>query len=145
MACWAAPSPGVLVTAPDITPVMVLRSSPTTPWIMRVTATARRTSVTASRFILTPPFLKDWKNPGPTCRPMENTKSMRPKSLTKARAPGSARSPKWLNRMPTKSIHVEPIETPLTLNLPSQSPVAMTKAKSIMEWASPVPVNNSLI
>ena len=47
-----------------------------------------------SRFIVTPPLRKDWKKPGPTCRPMEKTKRMRPKSFMKVSTTGSDRRPK---------------------------------------------------
>ena len=64
--CCAAPSPGVLVTAPDITPVIILRSSPVMKCMERVTPTARMTIRKARRFIFSPPVLNVWKKPGPT-------------------------------------------------------------------------------
>ena len=113
--CWAAPRPGVLVTAPDITPTMVGRLSPVIQWMIRVMSTAPSIIAAASRFIVTPPFRKEWKKPGPTCRPMEKTKRMRPKSFMKASTVGSPRRPKWLSRIPRKSIQVVPMDTPLIL------------------------------
>ena len=38
--------------------------------------------------------LKEWKNPGPTWRPIEKTKRISPKSFMKAITTGSARRPK---------------------------------------------------
>ena len=103
------------------------------------------TKLTASRLSLTPPFLKEAKNPGPTWRPMEKTKRIRPKSFMNWSTVGLHLRPKWLTMMPTNSIQVEPMDMPLILNRPSRSPRPITKAKSSIEWAMPVPVKSDPI
>ena len=113
--------------------------------MVTVTMTASRTRPRARKFINRPPFLKEWKNPGPTWSPTENTKRIRPKSFMKLRTVGSTLRPKWLRRMATNRIQVDPMDTPLILNLPRYNPVATTKAKTRIECAIPVPKNKSLI
>ena len=67
-----------------------------------------------------PPCLNEAKKPGPTCRPIEKTKRINPNSCTKWRTSPSTVMPKWLKRMPTKSIHVTPSETPADLDSSQQ-------------------------
>ena len=70
-ACWAAPRPGVLVTAPDKIPTIVVMGIPVAKCNTMVITTLRKTESIATMFSVSPPFLKAEKNPGPTCRPME--------------------------------------------------------------------------
>ncbi len=84
---------------------------------------------------VTPPRLSDEKNPGPTCKPIENTNSIRPNSLMKWSVAASKPMLKWPAAMPVNNIHVTPIETPLILILLSAMPAAMTIASTKTVWA----------
>ena len=84
-----------------------------------------------------PPCLNDEKKPGPTCRPMEKTKRIRPNSLTKWSTGASMVMPKWLRAMPTKRIHVIPSDTPPTFALPSNKPPVIASASVRTAWAIP--------
>lgn len=86
-----------------------------------------------------PPCLNEAKKPGPTCRPIEKTKRINPNSCTKWRTSPSTVMPKWLKRMPTKSIHVMPSETPPILTFPRRMPTVITSAKISTAWAMPLP------
>ena len=83
-----------------------------------------------------PPLRKLSKNPGPTCRPMQNTKRMRPKSCMKLRISVGAVKPMCPARMPANSTKVTPNEMPPTLILPNSTPTKMTMAKSSDMWAT---------
>ena len=70
-ACWAAPRPGVLVTAPERMPTMVVMGVPVVKCKMIVMTTLIKIAPIANMFSVNPPFLKAEKKPGPTCKPME--------------------------------------------------------------------------
>ena len=71
LACCAAPSPGVLVTAPDKIPTIVVIGVPVVECRIIVMVTPNTTTSIASIFRVKPPFLNAEKKPGPTCKPIE--------------------------------------------------------------------------
>ena len=74
----------------------------------------------------TPPFLKLSKNPGPTCRPMQKTNRIRPKSCRKLRIGVGPVKPKWPATMPQNKTNVTPRDMPPIFNLPNIMPMAIT-------------------
>ena len=86
------------------------------------------TMPTASMFSVIPPFLKEEKNDGPTCRPMQNTNKIKPNSRMKCRMCISPVNPKCPIRIPVKRTNVTPNDTPKTLILPSSTPTDITNA-----------------
>ena len=66
----------------------------------------------ASRLSRMPPCWKEVKNDGPTCKPMQKTKSIKPKSRMKCRMSVLPVKPKWPMRMPMNSTKVTPNDTP---------------------------------
>ena len=76
---------------------------------------------TASMFSVIPPFLKEEKNDGPTCRPMQNTNKIKPNSRMKCKMCISPVNPKCPIRIPVKRTNVTPSDTPKTLILPSST------------------------
>ena len=83
---------------------------------------------TASKLRVIPPFLKEEKKEGPTCSPMQNTKSIRPNSRIKWSISGSPVKPKWPIKIPTKRTNVTPRDTPKTLIFPRSTPAVITNA-----------------
>ncbi len=73
-----------------------------------------------------PPFLKLSKKPGPTCKPMQKTKSISPKSCMKLRIGVGAVKLKCPATMPQNSTKVTPKEMPPNFSLPNKTPQAMT-------------------
>ena len=69
--CCAAPKPGVFVTAPYSTPVIVGISTPLSRWMIYAVRQPKSTMPTASMFSFKPPLPNDEKKLGPTCRPIE--------------------------------------------------------------------------
>ena len=141
-ACSAAPSPGVFVTAPDSTPTIVAISTPVVKWMMYAVAQPSSTIVAAIRFIFRLCLPNDEKKLGPTCRPIEYTNSISPRSLANASTRGSRRIPKCENAMPQNRIHVMPRVIPLNFSLWLRNipqPITMHRAK--IECAIPVPIN----
>ena len=67
--CWAAPSAGVLVTAPESTPTMSGSDTPVVQWNTSVIALPSRTTSMASMLSFNPLLPKEEKKPGPTCNP----------------------------------------------------------------------------
>ena len=127
-ASLAAPKPGVFVMAPQSTPTSIGRSSfsKNNAHRMSITAMFNTTTPVAMRFIVTPPFLNEEKNEGPTWRPMQKTNRMRPKSCTKFRISRLPVNPKCPIRMPTNKMNVTPKETPNIFSFPKSTPPAMT-------------------
>ena len=77
--CWAAPRPGVLVTAPESTPTISLNlMEPSAKKMANATAMLRTMMSAASPLSSKPPCLNDEKNDGPTWSPMENRNKMSP-------------------------------------------------------------------
>ena len=72
----------------------------------------------AKRLSVMPPFLNDSKKPGPTCRPMQYTKRIRPKSCRKFKVDIVPVKPKCPAKMPANSTNVTPNEIPKNLILP---------------------------
>ena len=70
-ACWAAPNPGVLVTAPERIPAIEVMDVPEHKKMTKVVMILRATTIMLSRLRLLPPFLNEAKKPGPTSRPIE--------------------------------------------------------------------------
>ena len=82
----------------------------------------------ASRFSLIPPSLNEEKNEGPTCRPMQNTNNINPKSCRKERMAGFPVKPKCPAKIPTNKTKVTPSEMPKILIFPKSTPPEITKA-----------------
>ena len=78
-ACWAAPSIGVFVAAPENKPIISGIGIPESQWRPTVKAVPVSARARDKAFSLMPPFLKAEKNPGPTCTPSEYMKMMSPK------------------------------------------------------------------
>jgi hypothetical protein len=84
----------------------------------------------ARAFILTPRCRRAAKKPGPSCRPMANTKRISPNSLTNASVHVSTGFPKCPVTMPAKSTPAVPRPTPRTVQLPSPMPATHTSAST---------------
>ena len=62
-----------------------------------------RMSAVDSKLRVTPPRLKLSKNPGPTCKPIQKTKRIRPKSCTKVRIFVGPVNPTWPATIPANN------------------------------------------
>ena len=119
----AAPNPGVFVTAPQSTPTIIgkLRGSfvsNTQKYKTNITRMFNATMPQANRFNVTPPFLKDSKNPGPTCKPIQYTNSIKPKSCKKFNVETGPVNPKCPAKIPANNTNVTPNEMPKNLIFP---------------------------
>ena len=94
-----------------------------------------RMSAVASKLSVTPPFRKFSKKPGPTCKPMQNTNKISPKSCAKERIVVGAVNPMCPATIPAKSTKVTPSEMPHIFILPNKTPTEMTTAYNKMMWA----------
>ena len=112
--------------------------------MVRATAMLSTIIITANRFNVMPPFLKDEKKEGPTCRPMQNTNSVKPNSRRKCRIGVDTVKPKCPIRIPMKRTNVTPSEIPATLILPSKTPAAITKEYRNTMWATEEGSHNKL-
>ena len=65
-ACWAAPSPGVLVTAPERIPAMVVMGMPVVKCSTTVMVTPTETTASTSMLSGSPPRRNEAKKLGPT-------------------------------------------------------------------------------
>ena len=120
MACWAAASPGVFVTAPDIIPTSALIDvfPPSIKNIARTIITFSAIAETASILSLIPPSLNEEKKPGPTCKPIAKMKIISPNSLINFNTWSFTSYPKCPIIIPTKRTNVTPNDTPPILSLP---------------------------
>ena len=147
-ACWAAPSAGVLVVAPQRRPI----ASDRLTFLKAIKASA--VPVVATRPIiprtlsLTPPCLREVKNPGPTCMPRVYTKSMSPKFWARDTICGSSLSPvrseMWPRSMPAKKTRVTPRLTPLIFICPSARPREQIRERYITACRTLGSVSSSL-
>ena len=96
----------------------------------------RRIVTVDNMFKVTPPFLKLSKKPGPTCRPIQNTNRIKPKSCTKVRIGMGAVNPMCPAMIPVKSTNVTPSEIPAIYILPNNTPIEITKANNNAMWAT---------
>ena len=62
-ACWAAPNPGVLVTAPERIPAIEVIDVPENEKMTKVVMILRATTIMLSRLRLLPPFLNEEAGP----------------------------------------------------------------------------------
>ena len=99
----------------------------------RVQPRERKISRMDKKFSFRPFPLKEWKKPGPTCRPTAKTKMTRPNSFRKWRNRVSALMPRAPHRRPVNRIQMDPREMPLYLSLPNRRPRPMTKARTMRE------------
>ena len=77
--CWAAPRAGVLVVAPQRIPtISLIGMAPNLLMRMAISVPSRMTPK-PSIFSWIPPWRKELKKPGPTCKPSSQTNSTRPK------------------------------------------------------------------
>ena len=83
-------------------------------------------STADSAFILTPAVPKLSKKPGPTCRPIMNTKSTSPNSCRKVMMGMGAVKPMWPATMPANNTNVTPSEIPPNLIFPKRTPMDIT-------------------
>jgi len=93
-----------------------------------VIPTPKNTTQAAIKFWCIPPFLKEAKNPGPTCNPMEYMNRINPNSRIKFINSGLALKPKCPTKIPTNKTKVTPRDTPKIFTLPIITPTAITKA-----------------
>ena len=75
-----------------------------------------------------PSCLNDEKKLGPTCRPIEKMKRIRPNSWMNLSVAWSTSTPRWPTKIPQNSTKVAPSEIPKIFTLPSITPMAMTTA-----------------
>ena len=99
---------------------------------------------TASMFRVIPPFLKEEKNDGPTCRPIQNTNKINPNSRIKCKMCVSPVKPKCPIRIPVKSTNVTPSDIPKILILPKSTPTDITNAYKHTIWATEAGSHNKL-
>ena len=81
-------------------------------------------------------LLKEEKKEGPTCRPMQNTKRIKPNSLIKCKIWLSPVKPKCPINIPVKRTKVTPSEIPKILIFPSSTPTEITNAYKHTMWAT---------
>ena len=80
------------------------------------------------------PLLPKGEKDGPTCKPMEYTKRIRPKFLAKWLTCGSMDTPSEEKMIPTNNIHVMPSEKFLMRRCsPAQSPRLTTNVSSTID------------
>ena len=77
--CWAAPSAGVLVVAPQSTPIISPMGTKPPHTMNSDMNVPSRTTPKAKRLSRAPPERNELIKPGPTCKPRIYTKRIRPK------------------------------------------------------------------
>ena len=95
-------------------------------------------------FNLNPPFLKDEKNPGPTCTPSAYMNMMSPKFCRTVSISGFTTNPRCPARIPAKKTKVAPRLTPKIFILPSPSPTPQISDITSTAWVKSGVVISSL-